>query len=313
MRKLFHEYFPLEKKAIDQLWSEAIVIMDTNVLLRLYRFKNETTEEVLNVISKLGDRIWIPYQVAWEYNERRLAKITESEKISQEILDIFRHCFEKAALKLEDQKNFGIHPIIDIEAKIKQLIDTIKTNHEKLVDADKSSSATAHYAALHFKIGDLFNGKVGNEFSEEELEKIYIEGATRYEKKIPPGFKDSNKTNGDRSVYGDLIIWKQIIDYSKKHNKPTIFVTEDTKDDWWQSEQGKTIGPAPLLKKEFFDETGQNIHFYRLEKFLELAATELHVKVSKESVAEVNAEAKNRENAITTLLQSIRKEKEPRD
>lgn len=39
------------------------------------------------------------------------------------------------------------------------------------------------------KILELFDGKVGNKFDDEEMKQIIVEGNDRYEKKIPPDIK----------------------------------------------------------------------------------------------------------------------------
>lgn len=48
-----------------------------------------------------------------------------------------------------------------------------------------------------------------------------------------------------------------------------IFVTEDTKEDWWYRIEGRTLGPRVELKKEFSVETNQRFHMYTMERFLE--------------------------------------------
>ena len=54
-----------------------------------------------------------------------------------------------------------------------------------------------------------------------------MEGNDRYEKKIPPGYKDAIKKSGilDNNAYGDLIVWKEILRFSKKEKKNIIYVT----------------------------------------------------------------------------------------
>ena len=62
------------------------------------------------------------------------------------------------------------------------------------------------------EITGLFDNCVGEEFSKDELNKIYTEGKERYANEIPPGFKDegSKQKKGLRNIYGDLIIWKAL-------------------------------------------------------------------------------------------------------
>ena len=102
----------------------------------------------------------------------------------------------------------------------------------------------------------LYEGKVGDKYSDERLKEIFTIGEERYNKKVPPGYKDTNKKTGDRHRFGDLIIWLQILEKSKKDGCDIIFVTDDKKEDWWQLHNGDKIGPRRELIIEFRKETG---------------------------------------------------------
>ncbi|MGC9298980.1 PIN-like domain-containing protein [Bacillus cereus] len=93
-------------------------------------------------------------------------------------------------------------------------------------------------------LNELYAGKIGNLYTQEELDKIYEEGAERYKKKTPPGFEDE-KDKKDKTkeydgivyldTFGDLVVWKQTIDKAKNYQKPIIFVTDNVKEDWWNN------------------------------------------------------------------------------
>jgi len=139
----------------------------------------------------------------------------------------------------------------------------------------------------------IFDSRVGKPYEEERLKEIFKEGFDRYKQKIPPGYMDAGKAGGGESVadqcreYGDLIVWHQIIDKSISSKKPIFFVTDDQKEDWWEKTMGKTIGPRPELITEFKHKTGNIIHMYQPNRFLELAGKNLDESVSEEFVNEV--------------------------
>ncbi len=55
-------------------------------------------------------------------------------------------------------------------------------------------------------------------------------------------------------------------------NKPLLFITDDTKKDWWYLDpNGKLISPRPELIQEMFDKTGVTFYMYTSEQFLETA------------------------------------------
>ena len=69
------------------------------------------------------------------------------------------------------------------------------------------------------------------------------------------------KNQGERALYGDLIVWKQTIEKAKESNRDVIFVTDDKKNDWFEAKvKGKRSGPRKELLREFSKESdGQKI------------------------------------------------------
>lgn len=153
----------------------------------------------------------------------------------------------------------------------------------------------AHYGRLLDRITDLYEGKVGEGFSDQELESLYKEGNLRYEDEVPPGFMDKKekKDRPPRELYGDMLIWKETLRHARQLGKGVILVTEDQKRDWWErTTDGRTIGPLPALRKEFSSEVGHLFHLYRVDQFADWAAKRLNVKIKPESAKEIREEAK---------------------
>jgi hypothetical protein len=87
--------------------------------------------------------------------------------------------------------------------------------------------------------------------------------------------------------YGDLILWKQIIAHAKEAGKSILFVTDDSKDDWWLKQSGRTIGPRTELRDEFIHESKQDFWMYTVDKFIEEAAKVTKTQVSEKAIAEI--------------------------
>ena len=102
--------------------------------------------------------------------------------------------------------------------------------------------------------------------------EIKKDAEQRFKQEIPPGYKDANKQkeNCDNNMYGDYIIWRQILDYAKSKSRNIIFVTQDRKEDWWNRISGKTIGPRIELRKEFSDNTNMDFYMYTVDIFLKI-------------------------------------------
>ena len=158
---------------------------------------------------------------------------------------------------------------------------------------------------------DLFDSRVGTGFSTDELSDIYAEGAERYEKSIPPGFKDKAKPEPER--YGDLVLWREVLAKGRTLKLPVIFVTDDSKDDWWQNFKGRTMGPRVELIEEFYEATDQRIHFYTPERFLQYAKDRGgSPEIRAESIGEVQQVSEAPFRAVQVLsdrLQSLTEER----
>jgi hypothetical protein len=55
----------------DAALREAVVAVDANVLLDLYRFRPQTSRDLINTLRSLGDRLVVPHQALREFWRRR--------------------------------------------------------------------------------------------------------------------------------------------------------------------------------------------------------------------------------------------------
>ncbi|WP_289644723.1 PIN-like domain-containing protein [Maribacter aestuarii] len=301
MKNEFFGFYPPEEKEIEDIWNESVIAFDANTLLNLYRYSKSTKNDFLKTLKDYSDRIWLPYQAGYEFHNNRISVIKSQEQTYSEIGDKLDELFQK----LESELNvFKRHPFISV--------DKIKTEFSKKIEKVKNElikQSEKHPEYLKSdeilpSVTELFEKKIGPKYSDEDLQKIYENGKTRYAKKIPPGFSDipNKKNKGDRHLYGDLIIWQQLIDKAKAVKSTIIFVTDDRKEDWWLKFKGQTIRPREELIKEFFDKTGFRILIYQADSFLNFAKEKLNSSVKEESIKEVKQvrleDEKDYENSI---------------
>ena len=270
MKQKFFGYYRLSEKQLKELWENATFVLDTNVLLDVYRYTSETSKNILTILEKVANRLWIPYQVASEYhsnlNNVICEEIRECNSVTVRVQE-----FQKYIQDISNQKRK--HPFIDIEFvnKLQSHCDEIY----KIIDSEKEKlQSLLTENSLKETIAQLLKDKVGDVIEEQKLKDLYIEGERRYKKSIPPGYKDKNKDKetNDNKRYGDWIIWQSIIEKAKEHKTNIIFITNDRKEDWYEQFFGKIIGPRPELCQEFYDSTEHKIFYaYTIERFLEYA------------------------------------------
>lgn len=294
MRSEFHGYYPPSDTELDELWEQATFVFDTNSLLNLFRYTNKTRTNFLAALEKLKERVWLPREVGKEFHRNRLTVLGEIDKAPSEV----EKALESAQTSFENSlRRYRHHPTLPKNSLDKLADESFKALHaqvEEWKEAHKEKWRDSNQVPETLEaVTELFAGKVGEGFGDEAETDLKTEAKERYSNKVPPGYKDSNKTNGRE--YGDFLIWKEIIALSKEHQSPVIFVTDDSKEDWWWIESGKTQGPHPQLRHEFFNETGKSFYMYRPMRFLEFAADRFDLDTSEGTLKEVeNISSQNR-------------------
>lgn len=286
MENLFAEYYRLSDERIKEIWEDSVIVFDTNVLLNLYRYNEDTCKEFIKVIEFYKNRLWIPYQVGFEFHRRREDIIRKNAAAYKTLGAKLSESLIKAVDALSS--DFSRHPYInmsEIRKKVEKCANTIVKSLEKQEESHPD------YLKDDFVLNEvtrLFNGRVGTDFSEEDLEKTYKEGEKRYSNQMPPGYCDAKnkRDKGNRSLYGDLIVWLQTISYSKEQKRNIIFVTDDHKPDWWDKVEGNHT-PRKELIKEFVNATECGIIIYDSSRFLEYAKRNKELKISKKTLNDV--------------------------
>ncbi|MDU8417489.1 PIN domain-containing protein [Pseudomonas syringae] len=307
MKSSFNGYYPPTPEQYEQLWNEALFVLDTNVLLNLYRLPTLARDELLEVLRLLEDRLWIPHQVGLEFQRGRLNVIANERKSTEDALGAAQNIVGQVKQKVEglqiDKRGLGIEsqPLLEqLEKSNQELINAIKAIHSAQIDVSSSD-------LVRNALDSLLADKVGaGPKSQVELDTIIEKGEERFADKIPPGFADADKDKNPNDAtfifdhikykrkFGDLILWKQLLSHVRESQiKTVLFITADRKDDWWWKEQGKTIGPHPELIREIQREGGAELFWmYSSVQFVEQANKYSQAKISTESVAEIQQVAK---------------------
>jgi hypothetical protein len=291
MRSEFLEHYTPSDAEFADLWTNGIFIFDTNALLRLFRYRETTVQQIFEVLLKADDRVWCPYQVAWEYQRNRLVKIQEAEASFQGAMKDFENAHDASSERLRGLQDFGIHPKLQLDTKISDLSRYVQQKIGEIRSEYDANPLNEYFNGIHDRLGRYLEGKVGAEPTADLLAQRIASAEERTSVNVPPGFVDAaekkkDKTALPQSVYGDVLLWFEIIDYAKEQKKSVIFVTEDNKKDCWKKDKGRTIGPLPELGREFRKHAGGDVYFYNVSRFLENAKRYLNVDVTAESVAD---------------------------
>lgn len=292
MKNKFVEYYTYSEEELRNIWEKGIIVLDTNALLYLYRCTNDTRKEFISILQKYKEQLWMPYQVALEYHRNRKNVISKANRdyksLNKTVDDAFNSLLSKLSI---DSFPLGIN-----REAIKKCIDGCKKKVEKEVNLGWNSYPDfSKVDEVLDNITSLYENRVGDDFSSVQLKEIYAEGKHRYNNKIPPGYcdqKEKGKNNSDtgelfdeRRLYGDLLIWKAVIEKAHTEHKHIVFVTNDLKEDWWEKIDGKHT-PRVELIREFIHLTDQKIKLYSFKHFMQYAGIE-DTETGKKAIDEI--------------------------
>ncbi|MBC1523578.1 DUF4935 domain-containing protein [Listeria booriae] len=283
MKNEFKEFYT-NKIDISNPDESVLLVLDTNVLLNIYRFSEVTRTVFLDSLTKLKDNLFIPYQIGLEYNLNRQDAISKSknakndlyselDKIATKFANEIRMQIDKVSVKSTDYTVERNKIKNKLEDKTKSLIEKLKKNELNdlfgLLDTETDMS---------YRLAEILEGKVGPSYNQSELNDIEEKGKKRYECEIPPGFGDlANKKDKItyynnleiKKEYGDLIIWYQILEKAKEDQiKSVIFVSDDSqKNDWTYKQKGARAE----LKKEMLETSNAEFVILGSNQFIEQA------------------------------------------
>lgn len=311
-RENIDSYFMNSEKE-DRLWKNAIFVFDSSAILDFYFLPNQTRDKIYKkVFVELPERLWIPAHVEFEFlknREKIIGKpITEKYKPLKTkiqslgksfITDIQKRIDEISRDTSKDDK----HPHID-QTEINQIkvqTDDFKDELKKFQEAVLKRIEKVEKEIIDVKdnddvlkaIEDYF--LVGDEYSFTRITEITKEGKHRYQFKIPPGYGDLDKKDKKGTqIFGDLIIWNQILDFSKEKNLPIVFIINDIKkdEDWCYLDKKATEDriekPREELIKEIKDHSNVEFWMYNLPQFLYHANKYLKAKIEEETIQNIS-------------------------
>ncbi|PSB71923.1 hypothetical protein C6345_18445 [Bacillus sp. LNXM12-2] len=243
----YHLYQP---EPVSEWLNEAIIVIDTNVLLAAYQWREITVNEVLQVLEgiKKEGRLRIPLQVIKEFSENRPKQI--KQRMNDIDLIISKH-------QADTKPIMERLPMLQTKDNSTLAVETLRKNYNEALKKYKDELGALRDQLKRLFIKDPFLNKV-IKISEEsvissdkKIADLLQEANQRYKDKIPPGYKDSTKESNSA---GDFLIWSAILEI----DNDVVFVSGDIKEDWVYSEKnGRSIVARRELTQEFFKKNGK--------------------------------------------------------
>jgi hypothetical protein len=284
---------------VDTALREAVVAIDANVLLDLYRFRPQTSRDLMKTLKSLGDRLVVPHQALrefWRHRQRSQGSPRGATKVATDALT--KSARSTAAALDTWAKAVGVDgdELFDLCVRVDDFFETLIGDLQQVLeDADAERGGDPILEQLE----ELLAGRVTSPLDHEEWTQCVAEANRRIEAEEPPGYEDADKQDSDSpdGGAGDYLVWYQATRYAKEKTQDLLIVTRDQKDDWWWRQQSDFIGPRPELTLEYHSLTGRRLFLMRPADLLARASV-LEVEVDQASSADAGRVADNEEGLV---------------
>ena len=279
--------------------------VDANVVLDLYRYHAATSDRVLEAISSFGKRVWLSDQATTEFFRNRKRVIVSSNKTFSDAVAAIEKLAKALVGARDNLRGQRLVPRSVSDTLDETVSAAINDARHRIEDARTAHPDYLREDSLLRRLLAIFDGKVGAPYDDARLAATIKEAESRFKAKVPPGYMDEDEKEGDRR-YGDYVLWSQLMDHATTESCSIIFVTSEKKEDWWEKKDHLTLGPRLELLEEFARKTGQKIHIYSTERFLELHAASVGSQLNEGVVDEIRQVDARRARLQSPAVQLIR-------
>ncbi|MCY9352603.1 PIN-like domain-containing protein [Bacillus licheniformis] len=287
-----------QPRPVSELLKNSTIVIDTNVLLAAYQWREVTVNEVLKTLQQIKEegRLKIPLQVIKEFSKNR------TKEIKQRMNDI-----DQVISKLQRDKKPVRERVPMLEGNdILKKIEILQENHHKALKEYKDGLVELrdHLKKLfyedHFldKVLEIADGAILFPQDGKTDEDLIKEAEERFKNKMPPGYKDDSK---EENSSGDYIIWSSILQL----DTDVVFVSGDKKTDWvYKDNNENPIVARRELVEEFFMQTGKDFAHVTPKDFI----THLNPSVSenvKEDLSSYLIVSESDQKSISSLYKIL--------
>src|SRR6266536_894100 len=217
---------------LNQALRSALVVVDTNVLLNLYRYNESTRNDLLEVLRQLGNRLWVPHQALLEFWRNRLRVIASRGAGTDQALnalgkhqrateDTIRQWGKTVAVEARHQDHL-LSKVNTLYAELDLEIRTHAPSTQKVMVEAASEPVLG-------QLQELLDGKAGKKPAEADWQTAVQEGNERAARQVPPGYLDAEKADSDlpEGAAGDYLVWRQAIEEASPRDLDLVLVRSE--------------------------------------------------------------------------------------
>ncbi len=268
---------------------QGLVVLDTNVLLDLYRYGKQGRDDLIAALRAIGGRLWVPNHAMVEFwrNREGILKDPGGTAVLVKTLGSSQDAIVKALDLWGKQRSHSRATVEELTQELTECLDGIK---EKVIQLSEEETETwardTSKDEVLLQLEEILQGKVGEPLDEGAFKKAIIEAKRRGDNQLPPGYLDAKKPEPESA--GDYLVWEQLLVEASRRNLDVLFITRDAKEDWVRKEAGEIRGPRIELISELLARTGRNFYLRTPAQLLALAKDSLNVSIHTDSVENAN-------------------------
>lgn len=311
--KGFESWSPANDDMVKDALRSGLVVVDTNILLNLYQWRQEVMKDWITLLEAIGNRLFIPHQVMSEFWRNRVSVAMGSARsnvsakaLNKDVRGLNRKVEEWVARRrgeLSEPESELFEQFAMIQDQIEAVFAKAEQDsRQRFSVKPEDDEVVAHL----YRLGE--GGLVvGKPYSTAKLEQLHKQGEKRYNSQIPPGFMDDSdssevskgKGKSGSEKYGDYILWSQVLDHVRAERwGKVVLVTADLKKDWWDYSEvagDDSDAYAPLrrahhlLVEEMASECEAAYYQLDMEEFLRIGSEAFGAFISADAQSDASS------------------------
>jgi len=232
------------------------IFLDTNVLLFFYKVSNKVKGNFISFLKENIGNIFITEHIKNEFLKSRIKVINE------DFLNVLNH----VPYELKKQSNKITHfininkSILDdydeIYLELKEIESNLSKTHDKLsAEINKNLEENKNIKYNDILLEEYSRIQIIDNITEKELKFIREQYKMLKEKASVcfPGMMDGKQKNENED--GDFIIFHEMMKYMKEHDTNIVFLTNDTKKDWFEIDENNKRHPQITYIESTYNNT----------------------------------------------------------
>lgn len=309
VREKFLGFYPSSNIEIIEA-KDSLIVLDSNVLLNVYNYSEETREVFFAALQSIQDRIWVSYYTALEFQRFRKDVVLLRKNGLSNLTNDVEKIVRDFKLLVDRNNIIKKSPILDelTQKNVKMFEEALVAYNEAAKVCLDNELTDKKLDEVHDRLAAILEGKIGEKPSSEWLKIVEENFSERVAMKCPPCVRSrKHSPSGGVSKFAfsdrcydkacsDLYLWLQLIEVADQQRElvtKVLFVTDDLSEDWWElSRRYSRRGVRPELKQEIYERSAvSNFSACSSSEFLELVSKARSLQITENHVSEVRAKS----------------------